>query len=407
MNGVYRCLSPFAADYSGVCSALYGLGGAVLLHGPTGCAGAVREIDEPRSYDGDEDLFSSAMSEMSAVMGSEEALIDMIIEMVRLVGGRFAALVGTPLSAFTGVDLKGVARATGEKLGLPVFAFDTNGFENYASGVKKAYIELAQYFLRPGGKKIPGGVNVLGATPLDVGTERHLGMLLSLLKRSGLTVVSVWTMGASLEDLEKSSRAKVNLVVSQTGLSLAKLMESKCGIPYVCGVPVGRKAAAHLVKLLQMKAGKDDAVDKPDGPESDGDVIQWEMSDLSALIIGEPVLCSSIRRCLARDFGVNRAVIASMFPLVEIKDTGLLVEGDVYVEREKNLEQLINCGEFSVVVGDPYYRELLLPESDVVFVPIPHTALSGRNYWNLRYDFIGEKGLEYLGNKILGGLSEI
>lgn len=377
------------------------------MHGPTGCADAVRGTDDLRWYGGDEVLFSSAMSEMEAVMGSDDALLDMVVELARLVGGRFVAIVGTPLSAFTGVDLKGIAQAAGDKLGLPVLAFDTNGFENYAFGVKKAYIELARHFLRPGGEKIPGGVNVLGATPLDVGPDHHLDTLLSLLKEAGLTVVSVWTMGASLEHLEKSLQAEVNLVVSHTGLPLARLMESEYGIPYVCGVPVGRKAAKDLVKLLQSLAVKHKTVNESVGPEGDSDARQCKISGLSALIIGEPILCSSIRQCLLHDFGVGRAVIASMFPPFEVETPGLFMEEDVYVEGEDELQQLINCGEFSLVVGDPYYRELLWPGSSVVFVPLPHTALSGRNYWNLHYAYVGMKGLEYLGRKIFEGLNKM
>ena len=44
-------LPPFAPDYSGVCSALYELGGMSVIHDASGCTGNYTGFDEPRWYD--------------------------------------------------------------------------------------------------------------------------------------------------------------------------------------------------------------------------------------------------------------------------------------------------------------------------------------------------------------------
>lgn len=50
MKRLYRYLPPFAGDYSGICSALYELGGMLCIHDASGCTGNYTGFDEPRSY---------------------------------------------------------------------------------------------------------------------------------------------------------------------------------------------------------------------------------------------------------------------------------------------------------------------------------------------------------------------
>jgi hypothetical protein len=53
MKQVSVTLSTYTADVSGVCSALYELGGMVVIHDPSGCNSTYNTHDEPRWYDMD------------------------------------------------------------------------------------------------------------------------------------------------------------------------------------------------------------------------------------------------------------------------------------------------------------------------------------------------------------------
>ena len=51
MRIVKRVLSTYSADNFGFCSALYELGGLVVMHDASGCNSTYNTHDEPRWYD--------------------------------------------------------------------------------------------------------------------------------------------------------------------------------------------------------------------------------------------------------------------------------------------------------------------------------------------------------------------
>ena len=80
MKQTSSIISTYAADVSGVCSALYELGGMVVMHDPSGCNSTYNTHDEPRWYDYDSLIFISALTEMEAIMGDDQRLIDEVTE---------------------------------------------------------------------------------------------------------------------------------------------------------------------------------------------------------------------------------------------------------------------------------------------------------------------------------------
>ena len=65
----------YTADVSGVCSALFELGGMTVMHDASGCNSTYNTHDEPRWYDHDSLVFISGLSEIEAIMGDDEKLI--------------------------------------------------------------------------------------------------------------------------------------------------------------------------------------------------------------------------------------------------------------------------------------------------------------------------------------------
>ena len=68
MNRSYRIIPCYTGDVSGVCSALFELGGMVVIHDPSGCNSTYNTHDETRWYDQDSLIFISGLAEIDAVM---------------------------------------------------------------------------------------------------------------------------------------------------------------------------------------------------------------------------------------------------------------------------------------------------------------------------------------------------
>ena len=75
MRQAYRIIPIYTADVSGVCSALYELGGMTVMHDPSGCNSTYNTHDEIRWYDQDSLIFISGLTDIDAIMGNDEKFL--------------------------------------------------------------------------------------------------------------------------------------------------------------------------------------------------------------------------------------------------------------------------------------------------------------------------------------------
>ena len=80
MSKLCISLPPFAPDYSGAASALFDLGGMIVIHDASGCTGNYTGFDEPRWFGSSSAVFCSGLRHMDAVLGNDDKLIRRIAE---------------------------------------------------------------------------------------------------------------------------------------------------------------------------------------------------------------------------------------------------------------------------------------------------------------------------------------
>lgn len=134
MRQAYRIIPIYTADVSGVCSALYELGGMTVMHDPSGCNSTYNTHDEIRWYDEDSLIFISGLTEIDAIMGNDEKFIYDIEEAASELKPRFIALASSPIPYMNGTDFPAIAEVTEQDTGIPTFAVPTNGMHDYVRG---------------------------------------------------------------------------------------------------------------------------------------------------------------------------------------------------------------------------------------------------------------------------------
>ena len=97
MRQSYRIIPIYTADVSGVCSALYELGGMTVMHDPSGCNSTYNTHDEIRWYEQDSMIYISGLTEIDAVMGNDEKMICDIELAAEELKPKFIALAGSPI----------------------------------------------------------------------------------------------------------------------------------------------------------------------------------------------------------------------------------------------------------------------------------------------------------------------
>lgn len=403
--------STYTADVSGVCSALYELGGMAVIHDPSGCNSTYSTHDEPRWFDTDSLMFVSGLDEMTAVLGDDNVLIDDVTHAVRDLKPRFVTLCSGSIPHIIAFDCKGVAHLLEKRTGVPMLPVATTGNRSYVAGVGAALTEWVKRFADPSEspyRVAPSdafSVNLLGVTPLDFSINGNVNALRKVFEDAGIPVNCCAAMGESFDSLQHIFRASVNVVVSSCGRRLARYMEQTAGIPYVEGAPIGAYGAARLPELTKeayekkrasLEGDSHGAMDGASGSlrmllakkkgDSEGIYLWkgnpahdcWDVPAGQILIIGEEVFAQSLA-----------AAINQLTPDCRHGLQAFAVWPDVdHGFPEDVLAELIRKSRY--IIGDPLYRTIPHDSKQNTFVDFPHEAYSGRIFREQIPVFIGK-----------------
>jgi|UPI0006833A15 nitrogenase molybdenum-iron protein alpha/beta subunit len=400
MKQVYHNLCTYSADLFGVNSALYELGGLLVMHDASGCNSTYNTHDEPRWYTMESMVYVSGLNEKDAILGNDQRLIDDVCAVAEKEHPKFIGLTRSVLPTYMGTDLKGIARVIEKRTGIPTFGFPTNGMDSYVLGAGAAFRAIAERFLPKAqpenhlqdtdgaGRSDASAcaadrirLNLMGVTPLDFSVCGNVEALTETMEHAGFEILSNWAMGSTLEDLQQAPAADVSLVVSVTGLPAAEYLYETYGVPYVLGIPVGREVTKQLEILIRraFDTGRNQslfALRRTPLPQRD-----FRECGRKIRIIGEAFHCASLRCYLEWTYGCRDVSI--LCPLE--RDGGVLRETDARLSDEASVADWIS--EAEVVIADPVYQRVTGP--DIRFLKDPHDAYSGRMYHRIGRRFVG------------------
>ena len=341
MRGLRLHLTPFAPDQSGAVSALFELGGIVVVADAGGCTGNICGFDEPRWHTMRSAVFSAGLRDMDAIMGRDDKLVAGVASAASVIDARFVAIVGTPVPAVIGTDMRALCRMSERASGLPTIACDCNGTELYDAGARKAWLALFRRFAKEPQEREPGRVGILGASPLEL-SEASAATLRALVP-GGVT----YGMGSDLDELVRAAASERNLVVSPAALPAARLLERRFSIPFEVTDPRARPLADQIGEANDV-AGK------------------------RVLVVSQQVSANALRdELLTR--GAAGVTCATWFEQVP----ELAQPQDVRLAEEDDLAELARSRPFDVLVGDATLFPLVR-SSIATLVDVPEFAVSGR-----------------------------
>ena len=134
MRRTNRIVPTYTGDVSGACSALFELGGMVVIHDPSGCNSTYNTHDETRWYDWDSLIFITGLTERDAILGNDEKLVRDVVEAARELRPRFVALCNSPIPFISGTDFAAICKLVEREIGVPCFYVRTNAMHDYVVG---------------------------------------------------------------------------------------------------------------------------------------------------------------------------------------------------------------------------------------------------------------------------------
>jgi nitrogenase molybdenum-cofactor synthesis protein NifE len=358
-------IPPFASDYTGVCATMFDLDCLMAINDASCCTGHYVYYDEPRWAEKARPTFSTQLRTLDAILGNDKKVVDCVLKMSENVDTKMIALIGTPVPAITGMDMEGMAYEIEYQCGKPALGFNTTGFEYYDAGIAQAGKALIDYFAPKSSKSLnkrEHSVNIIGMTPLDYGNKGNDTALRTALEQEGWEVNACLFMGTSLDELKRIPEAQINIAVSAAGLSCAKYLKSRFGMPYVAIAPMGNEYFSHISDIIE---GKNIELTSPKGN-----------SGKRALIIMDQVMGNSLRNALHQAGCPHNINVASFFGW----DKNIAEAADFFIPSEKELMMAIRSGKYDYVIGDPSLSKI--PDmATVKYFGIAHPAVSGKLQW--------------------------
>ena len=374
MKQVETWTSTYTADVSGVPSALYELGGMVVMHDASGCNSTYNTHDEPRWYNSKSLVFITGLSEIEAIMGDDQKLVNDIVKAANELKPRFIAIAGTPIPMITGCDIEANARVIELETNIPTIGISTNGMHSYVEGAGEALLQYAKRFVKKKEKK-EKSVNILGATPLDFSINGEIDSIEKFLLDNGFDVISNFALNCDVDKMANASKATVNLVVSSVGIKIAEYFYNEFGTPYVIGVPYGDKLKSDIVAALCRGEHCEPAYVTD---------IKNVYKDSKAYIIGESVTSKSIAKAIYYKYGITPKVISKLelgntyhgdiVKELSVRAKVALEDQDLFIEDEDEIRDAIK--DAKIVIADPLYKPIVPDKT--IFVDYPHEGFSGR-----------------------------
>lgn len=358
-NQASSIISTYTADVSGVCSALFEFGGMCIMHDASGCNSTYSTHDEARWYDFDSLVYISALTEMDAIMGNDQKLIDDILDAASGLSPNFIAIAGTPIPSMIGTDLDAIATEIEANTGITSFAIPTNGMNSYIHGASLAFQSLVRTFASGDTKTKELSLNILGTMPLDFSVTGYVEDMHRYLEENGFKIISKLGMGADFDSLKDIGTAHVNLVVSASGLLAAQFLRKKFGTPYVIGAFVGDSFSVKLISAIKESAstGKCSVAYKKPDKKAD------------TFIIHDAVIARSISDYIYEKYNLSTNVICP-------PNTDSLLEYDYIMSGENELREILK--DAKRVIADPLFKAVCPKTAE--FTELPHEAFSGRIY---------------------------
>lgn len=375
MKQTAKIISTYTGDTSGVCSALFELGGLIVMHDPSGCNSTYSTHDEPRWYDMDSLVFISGLTEKDAIFGNDEKVISDTVRAAEELNPRFIAIAGSPIPYLTGCDLNAVAAEIENRTGIPTLGFETDGMRSYIHGASIAFREYTRRMCNQRCGKVGFGVNLLGVTPLDFSVNGSVDSIRKLITDCGMNINAVMAMGSTVSEIDHVGDADVNLVVSSCGIESAELLKERFGIPYIVGTPYGKQFSQFLMNTLNNKSNFSFTSDTSSNPE--------------IIIIGESINSLSLSEAIRMETKMDVKVVSPV-------DTPrkLISKSCISATYEDEIIPIIqNCRN---IIADPMYLPICPASAN--FISLPHEAFSGRIYRDKIPNLIGN--IDYITSKI-------
>lgn len=250
---------PTPSDRMAIIWSLLTVEGSIILeYGPAGTTHFSMGFYGGLGIDFQQRLFTTHMSEDDVVMGDVTRLEEAIAELDSSYNPKVIFVLASSTSSVIGTDIKGVCTYMQAEVKARLIAFEQGGLRgDYSTGVQEAYKLLVKNLVQPAEAKQDGTYNIIGASMGRYRMASDVWELQNLMREAyGMQLHTCMCDATSVEAIAAMGSAQLNIVISCEGLAAAKMLEEKCGTPYIYCAPYGYQGTIDFITAVGKAMGK-------------------------------------------------------------------------------------------------------------------------------------------------------
>ena len=241
-----------------------------IVHGPIGCSyyAWMTRRNKAKSEDPKKNFLSycvsTDMQESDIVFGGEKKLARMIDEVMEIFKPNAITVSATCPVGLIGDDIQAVAKTAEEKYGIPIMAFNCEGYKgvSQSAGHHIANNGLMEHVIGKGELEEPPAkytINMLGE--YNIGGDSW--EIERVLTEIGYYVQTVMTGNGGFEDLKNAHIAELNLVQCHRSINyIADMLEKKYGTPWLKVNFIGIRSTIESLRNMAMYFGDKALIDR-------------------------------------------------------------------------------------------------------------------------------------------------
>lgn len=251
---------PVPSDRMGIVWSLLTVKDSIVLeYGPAGTTHFSMGLYGGLGIDFQQRLFTTHMSEDDVVMGDVTRLEEAIVELDNSYNPKVIFVLASSTSSVIGTDIKGVCNYMQGEVKARLISFEQGGLRgDYSTGVQEAYKLLVKNIARAdAGAVQPGTYNIIGASMGRYRMASDVWELQNLLSEAyGMQMQACLCSDTTVDTIAAMGSAQLNIVISCEGLAAAKMLEEKCGTPYIYCAPYGYQGTIDFITAVGKVIGK-------------------------------------------------------------------------------------------------------------------------------------------------------
>lgn len=372
----------------GAIYATLGIKGSIpLVHGSQGCA-AFAKTFLTRHFNENIPMQTTALSEITTVMGNDEDLHTAIKNVIDKNKPEFIGIISTGVSETRGDDVNGYIKRFFENYkeysytNTKIAFFSTPDYiGSFHDGYKQVINSVVKSFVQNTTHKTKAQVNVLLSYCL---TAKDIDTLETLIKQFGFEPIifpdlrsldghvrgfsSITKYGTDVRDIQKMSSSMITIAIGESVKEAGEYLEKNFMIPmFYYDSLIGVENFDNLISLLINISGKDAPTEIKRWRNRLIDVMldsHFYLTDKKIAVVGEPDFVSGIVRFLSTEIGAKFPIV--VVPTYSVNLENILVDKvvigdieDLLTTISSNIDLLIgntNLRHISEITGIPHYR---------------------------------------------------